>query len=96
MPHDSKETKLGNRYHEDSLLEGTRTVLSCSTSTIIHTWFLVVCVAAIGHKNHFFHLYQQNKGKEKRGSSYKLAIVAKRFLKLPKCLMIEEKKSITL
>ena len=56
-------------------------VLSCFSFTLIHTWFLAVCVAAIAQGNNF-RLYQQNKGKGKRGSSCRLAIVTKVFLKL--------------
>ena len=56
-------------------------VLSCSSLTLIHTWFLAVCVAAIAQGNNF-RLYQQNKGKGKRGSSCRLATVTKVFLKL--------------
>ena len=42
------------------------TVLSCFSTNLIHAWFLAVCVAAIYHRNQFFHLYQHIKGKEKR------------------------------
>ena len=39
-------------------------------------------------KNHFFHLYHQNKKKGKKGRTDKPAIVAKGFLKLPNVLML--------
>ena len=31
-------------------------------------WFSAACAAIIVHRNHFFHLYQQNKFSKKRGS----------------------------
>ena len=55
------------------LLLGSETgicaVVFCSSSTFIYTWFLADCVAAIAHGNNWFHLYQQDKGKGKSGSS---------------------------
>ena len=72
------------------------TVLSCSSSIFIHNWFLAVCVATIAHRNNLFHLCQQNKGKGKRGSSYRLAIVAKGFLKLTNLLMLIKQNNFSL
>ena len=46
-------------------------------------WFSAACAAAIVHRNHFFHLHQQNKSSESKVSSDRLVIVAKGFLKLP-------------
>ena len=70
-------------------------VLSCSSLTLIHTWFLAVCVAAIPHGNNF-HMYQQNKGKGKRGSSCRLAIVTKVFLKLSSLSMLIKQNNLSL
>ena len=67
---------------------GISAVVFCSSSTFIYTWFLADCVAAIAHGNNWFHLYQQDKGKGKRGSSYRLAIFAKCFLKLSNLSML--------
>ena len=72
------------------------TVLSSSSSTFIHTWFSAVCVTYIFHGNNLFHLYQQNKRKAKRGTSYRLAIVAKGFLKLSNLPMLVKQKNLPL
>ena len=71
-------------------------VLSCSSSIFIHTWFLADCVATIAYRYILFHLYQQNKGKGKRGSSYRLAIVAKDFLKLTNLLLSIKQNNFSL
>ena len=70
-------------------------VLSCFSSTLIHTLFLAVCFAAIAHRNNF-HLYQQNKGQGKRGTSFRLAIVAKDFLKLSNLSMLIKQRNLPL
>ena len=70
-------------------------VLSCSSSTLIQTLFLAVCVSAVAHRNNF-HLYQENKGQGKRGISFRLAIVAKDFLKFSSLSMLMKQRSLPL
>ena len=48
-------------------------------------WFSAACVVAIVHRNHFFHLYEQNKSSESKG-----------FLKLPNLHMLIKQKSQSL
>ena len=49
-------------------------------------WFSAACVAAIVHRNHFFHLYQQNKPSESKV----------KFMKLPNLHMLLKQKSLLL
>ena len=52
------------------------------------SWFLAASAAAIVHRNHFFHLYLQNKSSESKGKFRQaILIVAKGFLNLLKVLI---------
>ena len=51
-------------------------------------WFSAACAAAIVHRNHFFHLYQQNKSSESKVNFRQLVIIAKGFLMLPNLHML--------
>ena len=62
---------------------------------ILHPWFPAVCAAAEVYRNHFFHLYQQNKFFHVKESSERLVIVVKRFLKLPNLHMLIKQKSLS-
>ena len=48
-------------------------------------WVLAACAASIVHRNHFFHLYQQNKSSESKVKFRQaIVIVAKRVLEAAK------------
>ena len=51
-------------------------------------WFSAICAAAIVQRNHFFHLYQQNKSCESKVKFRKLVIIAKGFLNLSNLHML--------
>ena len=54
-------------------------------------WFSAACAAAIVHRNHFFHLYQQNKSSESKASNH-----CKRVLEAAKlAYATKTKESIT-
>ena len=60
-------------------------------------WFSAACAAAIAHRNHFFHLYQQNKSSESKVKFRQASNrVAKGFLKLPNLHMLLKQKSPSL
>ena len=60
-------------------------------------WFSAACAAAIAHRNHFFHLYQQNKSSESKVKFRQASNrVAKGFLKLPDLHMLLKQKSPSL
>ena len=47
-------------------------------------WFLAACAAAIVHRNHFFHLYQQNKSSESKVKFRQASNHCKRVLEAAK------------
>ena len=64
----------------------------CQVKPHSSPWFSAACAAAIVHRNHLFHLYQQNKSSESKVSSDRLVIIAKGCLKLPNLHMIIKKR----
>ena len=52
-------------------------------------WFSAACAAAIVHRNHFFHLYQQNKSSE---SKAKFRQASKRNLEAAKLAYVNKRK----
>ena len=59
-------------------------------------WFTGAYAAAIVHRNHFFHFYQQNKSSESKGKFREASNVAKVFLKLPNLHMLIKQNSLSL
>ena len=59
-------------------------------------WFSAACAAAIVHRNHFFHLYQQNKSSESKVKFRQASNCCKRLLKLPNLHMLLKQKSSSL
>ena len=59
-------------------------------------WFSAACAAAIVHRNHFFHLYQQNKSSESKVKFRQASNRCKRFLEAAKlAYATKTKESIT-
>ena len=59
-------------------------------------WFPAACTAAIVHRNHFFHLYQQNKSSESKGKYRQASNHCKRVLEAAKLAYANKtKESIT-
>ena len=59
-------------------------------------WFSAACAAAIVHRNHFFHLYQQNKSSESKVKFRQLSNCCKRVLETAKlAYATKTKESIT-
>ena len=59
-------------------------------------WFSTACVAAIVHRNHFFHLYQQNKSSESKLKFRQASNCCKRVLEAAKlAYAAKTKESIT-
>ena len=59
-------------------------------------WFLGACATAIVHRNHFFHLYQQDKSSESKGKFRQASNHCKRVLEAAKlAYATKTKKSIT-
>ena len=59
-------------------------------------WFSAACAAAIIHKNHFFHLYQQNKSSESKVKFRQVSNPCKRVVKAAKLAYATKKKSLSL
>ena len=61
------------------------------------SWFSAACAAAaIVHRNHFFHLYQQNKSSESKVKFRQASNRCKRVLEAAKCAYATKKKSPSL
>ena len=61
-----------------------------------YPWFSAACAAAIVHRNHFFHLYQQNKSSESKAKFRQASNHCKRFLEAAKlAYATKTKESIT-
>ena len=59
-------------------------------------WFSAACAAAIVHRNHFFHLYQQNKSSESKAKFRQASNRCKRVLEAAKLAYADKtKESIT-
>ena len=59
-------------------------------------WFSAACAAAIVHRNHFFHLYQQNKSSESKGKFRQASNRCHRVLEAAKlAYATKTKESIT-
>ena len=59
-------------------------------------WFSAACVAAIPHRNHFFHLYQQNKSSESKVKFRQASNRCKRIFEAAKLAYANKtKESIT-
>ena len=59
-------------------------------------WFSAASAVATVHRNHFFHLYQQNKSSESKGNFRQAANCCKRFIEGAKLTYANEtKESIT-
>ena len=59
-------------------------------------WFSAACAAAIVHRNHFFHLYQQNKSSESKAKFRQASNCCKRVLEAAKlAYATKTKESIT-
>ena len=59
-------------------------------------WFSAACAAAIVHRNHFFHLYQQNKSSESKAKFRQASNCCKRALQAAKlAYATKTKESIT-
>ena len=59
-------------------------------------WFSAACAAAIVHRNHFFHLYQQNKSSEYKVKFRQASNCCKRVLEATKlAYATKRKQSIT-
>ena len=59
-------------------------------------WFSAACAAAIVHRNHFFHLYQQNKSSESKVKFWQASNRCKRVLETAKLAYASKtKESIT-
>ena len=59
-------------------------------------WFSATCAAAIVHRNHFFHLYQQNKSSESKVKFRQASNRCKRVLEAAKLACATKKKSPSL
>ena len=59
-------------------------------------WFSAACAVAIVHKNHFFHLYQQNKSSESKVKFRQASNHCKRVVKAAKLAYATKKKSLSL
>ena len=59
-------------------------------------WFSAACAAAIVHRNHFFHLYQQNKSSEPKVKSRQSINRCKRVLEASKLAHTTKQKSPSL
>ena len=55
-------------------------------------WFSAACAAVIVCRNHFFHLYQQNKSSKSKVKFREANILANRFLKLPNVHMLMKQR----
>ena len=58
--------------------------------------FSAACAAAITHRNHFFHLYQQNKSSVSKVKFRQASNCAKGFLRLTNLLMLIKQKKLSL
>ena len=55
-------------------------------------WFSAACAAAIVHRNHFFHLYQQNKSSESKVKFRQASNRCKRVLEAAKLAYVSKTK----
>ena len=58
-------------------------------------WFSAACAAAIVHRNHFLHLYEQNKSSESKVKLIQASYHCKRFLEAVKLAYATKTESIT-
>ena len=68
----------------------------CQVKPHSSPWFSAVCAAAIVHRNHFFHSYQQNKSSESKVKFRQASNLCKRVLEAAKlAYATKTKESIT-
>ena len=57
---------------------------NCNYQVKPHSWFSAACAAAIVHRNHFFHLYCENKSSESKGKFRQASNRCKRIIEAAK------------
>ena len=71
-------------------------ICKCQVKPHSSAWFSAACARAIVHRNHFFHLYQQNKSSESKEKFRQTSNGCKRVLEAAKLVYSNKTKSTSL